>query len=254
MIGAYNKTGLDQLPPLLNYTPWPWWQEAETPWLAEKRQVLKVIKCVPPAEAAARGAGDGPGHVGRLAATPQGRVALARSLSAMRQQIIPETGARVVLGGKPDNFMGAMPGIVEEALLAIRARQPLFILGAFGGAARLVADAIRGRKPEGLTLAYQTRSSPPYAAMLEGYEREAAPPADQTGRLHHDHEGARGLWVGGAQRQWADAGRKPGAARHDHRGPRAVSHHERVGSGSPQRVGEVVSPQSFASVLKLFSR
>ena len=174
MIGAYNKTGLDQLPPLLNYTPWPWWQEAETPWLAEKRQVLKVIKCVPPAEAPARGAGDGPGHVGRLAATPQGRVALARSLSAMRQQVIAETGARVVLGGKPDNFMGAMPGIVEEALLAIRARQPLFILGAFGGAARLVADAIRGRKPEGLTLAYQTRSSPPYAAMLEEYEREAA--------------------------------------------------------------------------------
>jgi hypothetical protein len=67
-----------------------------------------------------------------------------------------------------------MPGIVEEALLAIRARQPLFVLGAFGGAARFVADAIRGRKPEGLTLAYQTRLSPPYAAMLEEYEREEA--------------------------------------------------------------------------------
>jgi hypothetical protein len=45
-------------------------------------------------------AGDGPGHVGRLKETPEGRYALARSLSAMRQKITEETDARVVLGEK----------------------------------------------------------------------------------------------------------------------------------------------------------
>jgi len=33
----------------------------------------------------------GPGHVERLAATPRGRYALARSLSAMREHIAAET-------------------------------------------------------------------------------------------------------------------------------------------------------------------
>jgi hypothetical protein len=63
-----------------NYTPWPWQQDVEAPWLAERRETLKVIPCDAPAGiAAAYGAGDGPGHVGRLAATARGRYALARS-------------------------------------------------------------------------------------------------------------------------------------------------------------------------------
>jgi SLOG cluster2 len=70
--------------------------------------------------------------------------------------------------------MGLLPGIVEETLLALRRRQPVYVAGGFGGAARLVAQAIRGKKPEALTLDYQTKVSPAYGEMLRVYDGERA--------------------------------------------------------------------------------
>lgn len=175
MIGAYTRSGNAMFAPLVNYTPWPWHQEVDTPWLAQRRATLKVIACKPPQGVAeAFGAGDGPGHFGRLAATPEGRYALARCLSAMRETIVAQTEARVVLGGKPHGFLGLLPGIVEESLMALRREQPVYIVGGFGGAARLVALAIQGGKPEGLTLDYQAKASPPYRDMLRIYDNERA--------------------------------------------------------------------------------
>ena len=57
--------------------------------------------------------------------------------------------ARVVIGGKMglldspgDAYHGAMPGIIEEAILTLEAGMPCLPLGAFGGAARDVAIAL----------------------------------------------------------------------------------------------------------------
>lgn len=175
MIGAYNKSGSARFAPLVNYTPWPWHQEVDAPWLAARHTTLEVTQCDPPQGIAeAFGAGDGPGHVGRLAATARGRYALARSLTAMRERITAETAARVVLGGKPHGFMGLLPGIVEETLLALRRGEPVYVAGGFGGAARLVAQAIRGERPEALTLDYQTKASPAYGEMLRVHAQERA--------------------------------------------------------------------------------
>jgi hypothetical protein len=175
MIFAYNRSGHASFMPLVNYTPWPWHHEVDAPWLAQRRESLKVIRCDPPTGIAEHFAeNDGPGHVERLAATPRGRYALARSLSSMRERIADETEARVLLGGRPTRFMGALPGVVEEALLAIRRKQPLYVVGGFGGAARLVGLALRGQKPEALTREYQTCASPPYGEMLSIYAEERA--------------------------------------------------------------------------------
>jgi hypothetical protein len=51
--------------------------------------------------------------------------------------------ARVILGGKTDKFKGRMPGIAEEALVTLRTRRPLFVLGGFGGCARGIAEELR---------------------------------------------------------------------------------------------------------------
>jgi SLOG cluster2/TIR domain len=171
MIGAYNKGGLVAFPRLVNYTPWPWHQEVDVQWLASRRRMLDVIACDPPLDAKEFCADDGPGHVGRLKQTPDGRYALARGLSAMRETIARNTEARVVLGGKLSGFAGLMPGIVEEVLLAIRRRQPLFIAGGFGGAAHLVADAIEGRRPAQLRRQYQESMEQPYLETLRLYEQ-----------------------------------------------------------------------------------
>lgn len=63
-------------------------------------------------------------------------------LTAMRKTMRGETNARVVLGGRVEGYRGRMPGIAEETLLSLEAGQPLFLIGAFGGCARDIAETI----------------------------------------------------------------------------------------------------------------
>lgn len=66
----------------------------------------------------------------------------AESLTAMRQTQTDAIHARVVLGGRTTKFKGRMPGIAEETKLALKAKQPLYLLGGFGGCARDIAADI----------------------------------------------------------------------------------------------------------------
>lgn len=61
-------------------------------------------------------------------------------LTSMREVMRRSTHARVVLGGRVDHYKGSMPGIAEEALLSLEAKQPLFLMGGFGGCARDLAE------------------------------------------------------------------------------------------------------------------
>lgn len=63
-------------------------------------------------------------------------------LTAMRHRMTAMSHARIVLGGRVDRFKGRMPGVAEEALITLQARQPLFVLGGFGGCARDIAERL----------------------------------------------------------------------------------------------------------------
>ena len=65
-----------------------------------------------------------------------------KGLTAMRRRVLGETTARIVLGGRTEQYKGVMPGIGEEALLSLQARQPLFVIGGFGGCARSIAESL----------------------------------------------------------------------------------------------------------------
>jgi hypothetical protein len=168
MIGAYNRGG-SRLTPLRNVTPWPWWHDVDANWRVARRDRLDVVKCPAPQDRETD-VGDEVGGWQMLAATPEGRSDLIRALTEMRVKLASETDARILLGGRPDRFLGLYPGILEEALLAIERDQPLYVLGAFGGAARLVARALRGERPAELDLQYQTSKSHDYAQALAVYE------------------------------------------------------------------------------------
>ena len=71
----------------------------------------------------------------------------SRGLTAMRRHMLNQTHARIVLGGRTDNYKGAMPGTGEEALLSLQDRQPLFVIGGFGGCARDVAESLELVEP-----------------------------------------------------------------------------------------------------------
>lgn len=82
-------------------------------------------------------------------------VADATAFTAMRELMADDADARVVLGGRVFGQQGRWPGIVEEAYLALRADQPLFVAGGFGGPAARLARALRGEWPEELTDGFQ---------------------------------------------------------------------------------------------------
>ena len=63
-------------------------------------------------------------------------------LTAMRELMLEQTDARLVLGGRLEGYKGAMPGVAEEALLAMKAKQPVFLVGGFGGCARDIAETL----------------------------------------------------------------------------------------------------------------
>jgi hypothetical protein len=172
MVGAYNRSGLMHAPPLVNYAAWPWTEEVDNEWLASRLEMLEVVRCRRPADLRDPDPVPGPGKFRRLGETAHGGYVLARSLSAMRKELIANTSARVVLGGNPHTFRGIIPGIVEEALLTIRMSQPLYVVGGFGGAASLVAKALLGEHPEALTLPFQVTKSPAYAEVVNIYNSE----------------------------------------------------------------------------------
>lgn len=115
------------------------------------------------------------------------RFAWARGMTEMRefQADRSRSGvkARIVIGGKfgpPEKarpgqpaekwYAGRIPGVLEEVVLSVQAGQPVFLIGAFGGTARLVMDIMRGIDRTEATWEYQKRA--PFAEEMRQMYKE----------------------------------------------------------------------------------
>jgi hypothetical protein len=65
-----------------------------------------------------------------------------RALTAMRRYMLNHTNGRVFLGGRRHGFQGEIPGLMEEALFAVEARQPIYLAGGYGGVTLDIARAL----------------------------------------------------------------------------------------------------------------
>lgn len=70
----------------------------------------------------------------------------ATSLTVMRQHAESQAKARLLVGGKTKGFLGCMAGIAEELIIAKKANHPIYLIGGFGGAAKLLTDIIEKKK------------------------------------------------------------------------------------------------------------
>jgi hypothetical protein len=77
-----------------------------------------------------------------IAARPAQPDEWATGLTAMRRKMSADTSARIIAGGKVADFKGKMPGVAQEALIALDCGQPLYVLGGFGGCAADIALSI----------------------------------------------------------------------------------------------------------------
>ena len=91
--------------------------------------------------------------------------------------------ARIVIGGtfgptvkagenglrEEQWYMSRIPGALEEIVLSVQAGQPVFLIGAFGGIAKLVIDLIHGNHRQEVTWDYQKRApfAPEMRALYE---------------------------------------------------------------------------------------
>ncbi len=103
-------------------------------------------------------------------------------MTKMREVQTAETSARIVLGGSigktvkeqlegpPQEkwYMSRIPGVLEEVYLSAKANQPVFLIGAYGGAAAMVIDIIEGRDRHEATWDFQ-KSAPHSEALKQIY-------------------------------------------------------------------------------------
>ncbi|MBI5850496.1 MAG: hypothetical protein HZB39_05580 [Planctomycetes bacterium] len=87
----------------------------------------------------------------------------ARGLTWMREKLIEIQSACICMGGRTTGAQGRYPGVVEELLLAVKARRPIYVSRLFGGACAQVVDALRG----------ETDSPPAEFAPTDGDVRRA---------------------------------------------------------------------------------
>jgi hypothetical protein len=116
-----------------------------------------------------------------------GRYIWSRSLTAMRIEMNGRTDARVLLGGQVTGFKGKYPGLLEEALLALRSKKPLYVIGGFGGCARSIVETLKGGSPYAFTEGFQS-ADPLFGRMAARYHADAAKgvsPIDYAGEVRY---------------------------------------------------------------------
>jgi SLOG cluster2 len=127
-------------PQILNLIAWP---DQPPSWSEDEQDQLRgilEIRQIPPPDALPSA---------EPTTTEFGKYIHARSLTAMRQVLPTQCDARLGLGGSLSPREGAtwrLPGIIEETLYAYRAKQPLFISSALGGASKAMCNAILHRR------------------------------------------------------------------------------------------------------------
>ncbi len=100
---------------------------------------------------------------------PRGALLFAQNLTAMRHRMARDAAARVLMGGPVAGSLGAMPGLVEEALVTLGAGKPTFLVGAFGGCASLLWRALTGQPTPELDVDHQDAIRPGYRQVVAGY-------------------------------------------------------------------------------------
>ncbi|RAS91807.1 hypothetical protein A3863_04835 [Priestia endophytica] len=96
----------------------------------------------------------------------------ARSLTLMRERMDSEIDIRLIIGGKTLGYKGKYPGLVEEAYIALKNEKPVFLIGAFGGAAKCIIDVMEHGKSDELTQEFQCKDKE-YAEFKNYYNKEA---------------------------------------------------------------------------------
>lgn len=159
---------LKETPPIQNYIAFPIYNknpEEVINWQAHYTNVAKMINAEPPEDIKIE-CGDCKTFIVPNS-TPH-KYIWNRSLTNMREIMIDSCDVRICAGGKHSGYKGCMPGVLEEILIAVDKKKPLYLLGGFGGVVSDVCKIIEtGQLPTKLTENWQIENNENYEDLLE---------------------------------------------------------------------------------------
>lgn len=100
------------------------------------------------------------------------RYTQARDLSNMRIQMNEDINARIIIGGKKQDYNGIYPGLLEEVILAMSTEKPVYLIGAFGGITQEIIKCLLGEGTEVLSKEYQSDYNS-YNVFYDYYNQQA---------------------------------------------------------------------------------
>lgn len=154
LVRTYNRRDVAGPERVRSYLHWPVWATLTPKDRADLANVATLVEVSAP-----------PGVDVSDGGAREDPPTIAACIAAMRSYMTAEIDARVVLGGRMWGQRGIVPGVVDEADIAIAGGLPVFVAGGFGGAARLVAEALQGESPHELTAEYQEGHTPDYDGL-----------------------------------------------------------------------------------------
>lgn len=184
LVRSHPVEGLPPVERVTNYVGWPLplgiEQRAEYKNLARFRRTSRPVNI---SEA------DAPEFIDPVESffseeiSPLHRFAWALGMSEMRTTQTKDIKARIVLGGKcgstmsvqPDGtcqekwYKSRIPGVLEEVLLSLQQKQSVYLIGGFGGCARMIADVLQGIHRNEMHWDFQ-KEAPHAEAMRELYQ------------------------------------------------------------------------------------
>jgi hypothetical protein len=179
LVRTYNdQEGVEAFERIVNHRGWPL-PELSIKQRAAMKQVSSIIKIERPEDVDESLHSDlrkeiqefFPGDI-----SAEHRFAWCRGMTEMRKfQANREKSnviARIILGGtfeknikvsedgkvKDSWYSSRMPGVLEEILLSIQSGQPVFLIGAFGGAAKFVIDLLLNKGHRAASWAVQSKA------------------------------------------------------------------------------------------------
>lgn len=91
--------------------------------------------------------------------SPENLYVWTRCLTEMRSQMESECHARIFIGGRTNGYKGKCPGILEELLIALEHKHPVYLIGAFGGVTEAAINALNNIQSESFSNEYHLENS-----------------------------------------------------------------------------------------------
>lgn len=152
---------------LKNYLAWPIFKGntiAMTEWKAKYRHIAAMEEIEPPSDVFDL-IPDKNSFLPPL--NTQNSYVWSRCLTEMRNTMINDCEVRICAGGKHSGYKGKMPGVLEEIVIALEKKKPLYLLGGFGGVTASICKSIQTQVMNNeLTEAWQIQNNAGYMDLL----------------------------------------------------------------------------------------